>query len=124
MSDECAVCMEPCAELSVTCCNGHMVCEKHFLQRAKAVYEEGRYAFGGEGRVQRCFLCRAGIPDDKFSDQHHKTMDCIVVDGVLKINEKETGTVWSTQERNNAFRRSLQRFQERQHRKETINTGN
>ena len=98
---ECAVCMELCAELSVTCCNGHKVCEKHYLQRAKAVYEEGRYAFGGEGRVQRCFLCRARIPDNKFSDQHHKIMEAIVVDGVLKINE-------------NAYRRALQQMQELQ----------
>ena len=109
---ECAVCMEPCAELSVTCCNGHMVCEKHFLQRAKAIYEEGRYAY--DDKVQRCFLCRAGIPDNKFSDVHHKIMEAIVVDGVLKINEKETGTVRSTQERNNAYRRALQQMQELQ----------
>ena len=55
-----AVCMEPCAELSVTCCNGHMVCEKHFLQRAKAIYEEGRYAY--DDKVQRCFLCKDAEP--------------------------------------------------------------
>lgn len=108
------MCMEPCAELSVTCCNGHTVCEKHFLQRAKAIYEEGRLAFGGEGRVQRCFSCRADIPDNKFSDGWHKTMECIVVNGILKINEKETGTVRSTKQKNDIYRRALQQMQELQ----------
>ena len=61
--NECAV---------VTCCNGHKVCEKHYLQRAKAVYEEGRLAFVDNDVTcaQRCFLCRTDLDDDGFSDKY------------------------------------------------------
>ena len=81
--NECVVCMEQCAELSVLCCNGHRVCEKHYLHRAKAIYEEGRLAFA-EDEVQRCFLCRADIDDDKFSDRHHIVMSIVIADGLFK----------------------------------------
>jgi hypothetical protein len=47
--NECPVCYDPCAKLSVTCCNGHTICEKHYLQRYKAIYEDGRLAFGDDG---------------------------------------------------------------------------
>jgi hypothetical protein len=111
---ECVVCMEPCAELSIMCCNGHMVCEKHYLQRAKAIYEEGRSAFSNKENVQRCFLCRTDIPTYKFSDKHNKIMDVIIADGEIKKVEKETGAVFSTEERNNAYKHALQQIKELQ----------
>ena len=39
-------------------------------------------------------------------------MNAIIVDGQLKIAEKETGTVRSTQERNNLYKEVLQQMQE------------
>ena len=86
--NECVVCMEPCAEFSVSCCNGHKVCEKHYLHRAKAIYEEGRLAYH-EDDVQRCFLCRTGIEDDEFSNKHHKVMKIVVADGIMKQMVKQ-----------------------------------
>ena len=101
--NECVVCMEPCAELSVSCCNGHKVCEKHYLHRAKAIYEEGRLAYH-EDDVQRCFLCRTGIEDDEFSNKHHKVMT-IVADGMMKQMVKKG--IMSKEMRNEAVRRML-----------------
>ena len=109
---ECAVCMEPCAKLSITCCNGHVVCENHYLHRTKAIYEEGRSAFNNEQKVQRCFLCRTDIPDEKFSDQHNKTMKAVIVDGRLKIAEKITGIALSTEQRNNLYKELLKEIEE------------
>ena len=102
--NECVVCMEPCAELSVSCCNGHRVCEKHYLHRAKAIYEEGRLAFHDDD-VQRCFLCRTNIEDDKFSEEHFKLLHIVSAYGLFKIMEKKTGTEISKEERNEHVRR-------------------
>ena len=101
--NECVVCMEQCAELSVLCCNGHRVCEKHYLHRAKAIYEEGRLAFGDDD-VQRCFLCRTHINDDKFSKQHFKTLRMVQAYGMLKLMEQKTGIVMPKEWRNQAVK--------------------
>ena len=66
--------LEPC----VTCCNGHKVCEKHYLQRAKAIYEEGRRAFHDDD-VHRCFLCRTSMCNDLFSDRYHTVIKCVLL---------------------------------------------
>ena len=101
--NECVVCMEPCNELSVSCCNGHRVCEKHYLHRAKAIYEEGRLAFHDDD-VQRCFLCRTDIQDDKFSKQHIKTRHIVQAYGMFKLIEEKTGYVFSKEDRNQAVK--------------------
>lgn len=102
--NECVVCMEPCAESSVSCCNGHRVCEKHYLHRAKAIYEEGRLAFHDDD-VQRCFLCRTNIEDDKFSEEHFKLLHIVSAYGLFKIMEKRRGTAISKEEKNEHVRR-------------------
>ena len=104
--NECVVCMEPCAELTVSCCNGHRVCEKHYLHRAKAIYEEGRMAFHADN-VQRCFLCRTDIQDDKFSEEHHKRLHIIQAYGMFKLIENELGVEMSKEQRNRTTRNLL-----------------
>ena len=101
---ECAVCMEPCAKLSITCCNGHMVCEKHYLQRAEAVYDEGREPFSDKEHINKCFLCRTDIPTEEFSIGHNKKMTARIAKGVFKNYENKTGIVLSKEERNKNFR--------------------
>ena len=109
---ECAVCMEPCTELSVTCCNGHMVCENHYLYRTKAIFEEGRSAFTTGQEVQRCFLCRTDLPDKLFSNEFFNRMVPIIVDGHLKNIQKKTGKVFSKEDRNNMFKKVLKKNEE------------
>jgi len=84
---ECSVCYEPCAKLSVTCCNGHTICEKHYLQRYKAIYQEGRQAFHDDN-AQSCFLCRTEIGDDEFSLTYHKNMKLVICQGMLTKNRR------------------------------------
>jgi len=89
----CPVCLEECAKLSVTCCNGHTCCQKHFLQRAKAVYSEGRMAFRDDD-VQRCFTCRTQISDANFSDVYYKNRSLVQTQGFaaatgIKVKNKE-----------------------------------
>lgn len=67
---ECHVCMEMVAEEKmVQCCNGHRVCEKHQLERIRAIYQEGRPAFH-DGQGQQCFMCRCDMGDHLFSEQY------------------------------------------------------
>ena len=43
---ECHVCMEKIdGDKMVTCENGHSCCQKHHLERIRAIYQEGRFAF-------------------------------------------------------------------------------
>jgi hypothetical protein len=81
--NECPVCFGPCAKLSVTCCNGHAVCEKHYLQRYKAIYEEGRTAFHDDN-AQCCFMCRSNIQDSSFSKPYFDLLEIVIAQGVLK----------------------------------------
>lgn len=75
---ECPVCMEMVAEEKMVMCqNGHRVCEKHQLERIRAIYQEGRPAFNGGGQGQHCFMCRCNMKDDLFSDQYFKLLRLI-----------------------------------------------
>ena len=88
MQSECPVCYEQCAKLSVTCCNGHAVCEKHYLQRCKAIYEEGRLAYGKGNMGQCCPVCRKKVPDRKFSTVYFANQKLVVAQGMLKVSGK------------------------------------
>lgn len=75
---ECPVCMEMVAEEKMVMCpNGHRVCEKHQLERIRAIYQEGRPAFHGNGQGQQCFTCRCDMKDDLFSPQYFKMLRLI-----------------------------------------------
>ena len=63
-----------------TCPNGHSCCEKHHIQRIKAIYEGGKVAFdgvdGGKGEQtgQKCFMCRCFMPDACFGENYFKLL--------------------------------------------------
>ena len=80
MQSECPICYKECAKLSVTCCNGHTVCEKHHLQRCKVILGEGRKI----SKCRRCFLCQDMIAKSSFSTTYWKVLDCVIAEGVLK----------------------------------------
>ena len=80
--NDCPVCYDLCAKLSVTCCNGHSICEKHYLQRYKAIYEEGRMAFS-DNHAQCCFMCRSHIEDSRFSKIYFDLLKMVVTQGIL-----------------------------------------
>ena len=84
MQSECPVCYEQCTKLSVTCCNGHAVCEKHYLQRCKAIYDEGRLAYGKGKMGQCCPVCRKKVPDREFSTVYLTNRKLVVSEGALK----------------------------------------
>ena len=70
----CHVCMEVVDESKLVCCpNGHHCCQKHHLERIRAIYQEGRVAFGS-GNGQTCFMCRQDIPDTSFSPAYFKNL--------------------------------------------------
>ena len=83
---ECAICYQPCAKLSVTCCNGHTICENHYLQRYTAIYEEGRKAFGDDNG-QRCFVCRTQMCDSLFSETYFKNLQLVLFQGICKVEK-------------------------------------
>ena len=70
----CHVCLGDVSTCKVAKCpNGHACCEKHHIQRVKAIYESGRKAFhGGGGQI--CFECRADMPDSVFSENYIKLL--------------------------------------------------
>ena len=85
---ECHVCYERVPEeKSVTCCNGHTCCQKHHLERIRAIYQEGQSAYGGAGsrsnghsgeaHGQMCFMCRCPIGDARFSVNFFKLLKVI-----------------------------------------------
>jgi hypothetical protein len=92
MSDNnCHVCYEEIAEgKGVTCENGHSCCQKHHLERVRAIYQEGCSAFGTPSLIgektgdsgQCCFICRQGIPDNLFSENYKK---CLLVIQAIEI---------------------------------------
>ena len=91
----CHVCLGDVPTCKVAKCpNGHACCEKHHIQRIKAIYESGRNAFedhidGGGG--QMCFECRAVMPDELFSRVYLKMLDItLVVEMAKKANKSLT----------------------------------
>lgn len=94
---ECPVCMETVKqEKMVMCKNGHRVCEKHQLERIRAIYQEGRTAFGGfddddSGEGQKCFMCRCNMGDHLFSDQYFRMLRLIQA---IEIPKLHTGQDW------------------------------
>ena len=107
MEAECAICLEPCSKLSVKCCNGHEVCEKHFLQRYKAIYEEGRLAFKGDN-AQRCFVCRQKMHDNEFSDTYFKNLRLVI----FITNAKNEGINYHEQFENGYFAEITRKMKE------------
>ena len=74
---ECPICYEDTAKLSITCCNGHTCCQKHYLQRAKSIIEEGpsaHAAFLRDNNLHSCFLCRTDLNDNDFSEVYFKNL--------------------------------------------------
>jgi hypothetical protein len=72
MSKECPICYD-FIKKGVKCCHGHEVCEKHFIERARAIYEEGRLACHHD-HFQKCFICREEMGDDRFSESYHNLL--------------------------------------------------
>ena len=74
----CHVCLGDVPTCKVSKCpNGHACCEKHHIQRIKAIYEGGQRAFGDdqdERSGQRCFMCRATMPDALFSERYFRML--------------------------------------------------
>lgn len=74
---ECHVCMEKIdSDKMVTCENGHSSCQKHHLERIRAIYQEGRSAFV-DGQGQHCFMCRCSIGDHRFGSAYFKNLRVI-----------------------------------------------
>ena len=84
----CHVCLGDVPTCKVAKCpNGHACCEKHHIQRIKAIYEGGKHAFdgvdGGEGEQtgQMCFMCRCPMPDANFTENYFKMLRlCITIE--------------------------------------------
>ena len=88
--NECPVCHGPCAKLSVTCCNGHTICEKHYLQRHKAIYEDGSMAdinarLAAAAERPRCFMCRCNLENKRFSKTFYSLQDIVISQGLIKM---------------------------------------
>ena len=81
---ECSICDEIIKPGKGVCCeNKHTVCEKHFISRAKAMYEEGGNAFGDRSTTsQRCFMCRCEMPDCLFSNQYFNLLNLTISFGL------------------------------------------
>ena len=87
---ECHICYENITEgKGVTCENGHSCCQKHHLERIRAMYQEGRSAFGGldvgGGGGQSCFLCRCCIGDHRFSSSFFNVLKVIQLVEIPKL---------------------------------------
>ena len=74
----CHVCLGDVPTCKVAKCpNGHACCEKHHIQRIKAIYEGGQKAFGDDPNErigQRCFMCRAIMPGALFSERYFRML--------------------------------------------------
>ena len=68
----------------VKCCNGHEICERHFIERARSIYDEGRLAFHGDD-FQKCFLCRTPMEDERFSGAYFKLLRLTQAFGIGKM---------------------------------------
>ena len=82
----CPICYDdvPIAK-TVLCQHGHRMCEKHYSQRAKAMYESHTCAFT-DGHVQRCFVCRTDLPDYRFSEGYFTTLHITLMYGMSKMH--------------------------------------
>ena len=90
---ECHVCMEKIdGDKMVTCENGHSCCQKHHLERIRAIYQEGRFAFDlgpTHGGGQHCFMCRCNIEDDLFSSAYRKNLHVIQAIELPKLMRRQ-----------------------------------
>ena len=77
----CHVCYDKVSK-GVTCENGHTCCQKHHLERIRAIYQEGQLAFDSMG--QHCFICRCPIKDDRFSKEYFNCLKVIITIGVIQ----------------------------------------
>ena len=87
MSVHCPICFEDVCEAKTVCCpNGHRCCEKHHIQRIKAVCETGKIPFIEDGcMAQKCFECRSNIPDNSFSETYFKML-CVTL--TIELNKQ------------------------------------
>jgi hypothetical protein len=85
---ECPVCYDTIKPgKGVKCEHGHSVCERHFIERAKSIYSEGKFAFqDDECSLQRCFMCRVDMPDELFSKQYFKLLHITQIFGMGKAH--------------------------------------
>jgi hypothetical protein len=97
IDNTCHVCYEEVPEgKGVTCENGHTCCQKHHLERVRAIYQEGRSAFEGMGTKvenangQDCFMCRCYLPDALFSLSYFKCLTVIQTIEIPKMHGLET----------------------------------
>ena len=49
------------------------------------MYESHRHAFG-DGKVQRCFVCRTDLPDYRFSEGYFTTLPITILHGMSKMH--------------------------------------
>lgn len=100
---ECHVCMEKIdSDKMVTCENGHSCCQKHHLERIRAIYQEGRCAFE-DGQGQHCFMCRCSLGDHRFSSAYFKNLrviQAVELPKMMGITNSQMGlsSIPSTQE--------------------------
>ena len=107
---DCPICLEQVPKTKcVSCPNGHSCCEKHFLQRTRAIYEEGDLVYG-ERDGQQCFLCREPIDEDVFSDVFWKNMSLIQYLGLQKIMNDRISVRTETKEERNMGIEHIQRL--------------
>ena len=96
---ECPVCFDIIREgKGVMCPNKHHCCEKHFISRAKSMYEEGNMAFQNkETTSQRCFMCRCDMPDMLFSNNYLKLLtltQCFALGNLSGKTKKQCHAIW------------------------------
>ena len=100
---ECHVCMEKIdSDKMVTCENGHSCCQKHHLERIRAIYQEGLLSFE-DGGGQCCFMCRCSIGDHRFSSAYFKNLrviQAVELPKMMGITNSQMGlsSIPSTQE--------------------------
>jgi hypothetical protein len=102
ISPDCHVCYDPILDILkqghqvIRCCNGHSCCEKHHLERIRAMYQSDQMAFGGEddddsGMGQTCFECRVKMPDQKFSRKFMVMLNFIQAVEIPKLMARTRG---------------------------------
>ena len=98
--DECHVCYKPftlahaMSTETVTCPNGHICCQRHHLERVRAIYQEGNpsaFAGGedGSGTAQHCFMCRCDMKDDLFSPSYFRCLAVLQLIEIPKMYQKK-----------------------------------
>ena len=84
---DCPICFEKCNPCYVQCPNGHTCCERHHVERIRAIYEGGGRAFGSN--AQHCFECRTSIPDSSFSPKYFNLLKVTVLFTLKKGSKGE-----------------------------------